>query len=368
MSNVFFVGNSVEGFDVSNRFNGYSRVVVIVSEEIAYTAGNETGRTLTLNCPWATQETADDILERLAGFQYQPYVANNAFVDPAAEIGDGVRFSNVSSGLYSINTRFNSLFTSDISAPIEEEIEHEFPYVPKQEKIISRKFSEIKSELSIQADQISAKVSSSGGDSSSFGWKLDSDSWEISSGSQVVFFVSKDGAEVNGKITATSGKIGGFDIGQSELSYNNQTWKGTNAIGAYIGTNGIQLGKNFRVDMQGNLYAASGEFSGNVKAGKILYGGSSGTVSGAAISPGTVTGGQYGSLAISTLSNINLTDGINVSLGSADFAAGVFGGWNQSEWLKTKRFSLGDYNAGWTTIKYLDHNGNKRSLRVCSGQ
>lgn len=31
-------------------------------------------------------------------------------------------------------------------------------------------------------------------------------------------------------------------------------------------------------------------------------------------------------------------------------------------------YRLGNYNAAWTTINYVDHNGNKKSIRVMTGQ
>ena len=109
--------------------------------------------------------------------------------------------------------------------------------------------------------EIEAKVSKEGGDdASNFWWKLLSDGWNVGTGSKTVFSVNKDGAYVDGEIRATSGKIGGFDIQSNFLSYNNQTWGGTNSTGAYIGQSGIQLGKNFKVDMSGNLTAVRGTF------------------------------------------------------------------------------------------------------------
>ena len=59
-------------------------------------------------------------------------------------------------------------------------------------------------------------------------------------------------------------------------STNSQTWGGTNTTGIYIGSSGIQLGKNFSVDAAGNLTAHSGTFLGAVSAGNIEYGGSDG--------------------------------------------------------------------------------------------
>ncbi|MCI7638873.1 MAG: hypothetical protein MSS60_03495, partial [Clostridiales bacterium] len=82
---------------------------------------------------------------------------------------------------------------------------------------------------------------------------------------------------------------------------------------------------NFKVDMQGNLYASSGTFSGNVYAGNIQYGGSAGYMSGGGISSGSISGNR---LASHTVGTAYTSSGINTSLGYADFSNGVFNGWN----------------------------------------
>ena len=395
MSSSVNILRNMVSFDKAEQFDGFSKVIIIVSDEIEYSAGTETGRTLTLNCPWGTQEIANNILESIRGFQYQPMTADGALIDPSVEIGDGVSANGVYSGVYSLDTKFNSNLPMDVSAPADEELYEEHTYIPKTEREVKRKFLDfqsqlkiqdgkisaeveerksdtktIRSTLEVQSSQITAKVNKNDGKSSTFGWALETASWRIFSGSNTVLKADKNGLEVKGVIRATGGEIGGFTIKDNYLSSNNQTWGGTNTRGVYIGPSGIQLGKNFKVDSSGNLTAASGTFSGKVKAGKIEYGGSNGTLSGSALTGGSVYGGSGGAIAGRTLSTYNLTGGINTSLGYADFANGVFGGWNTASYMKVAdgRFYLGNYAGGWMTINYKDHNGNNRSVRVVAGQ
>lgn len=122
-------------------------------------------------------------------------------------------------------------------------------------------------------------MTKTGGSSSSFGWELLDDSWKVKANNTTVFQITKSGAEVRGKITALSGKIGGFDIQSDYLSYNNQVWNGTNSRGIYIGVNGIQCGpeaNGVQITPTGNLYAENGYFRGSVSAGRIDYGGDDG--------------------------------------------------------------------------------------------
>lgn len=394
MSSVVNVGRQIGSFQSAPQFDGYTKVIIIVSDDVEYSAGTDTGRTLTVTNPWGTQAMADNLLSKIKGFQYQPYTARNAILDPSAELGDGINANFVYGGIYSMETKFGGTLRADVSAPSDEEIDHEYPYVSKQERKVTRRLYQLSSELrvqaglisaevserkteteqlfaqlSLQSNQIAAKVSKSGGDSSAFGWVLDDSSWTIKANSTDILKATKDGLEIYGKITATSGKIGGFDITSNSLTYNNQTWGGTNTTGIYIGPSGIQLGKNFKVDASGNLTAASGTFTGNVRAGNIQYGGDNGTLHASALTGHSITGSQIG---YNTISTAYTSGGINTSLGYADFANGVFGGWNQAGNMTCNNFNVTSDNfkfanrtcflgstavttaiGGTTTIRYI---------------
>ena len=348
MSDTTYLGRNMRRFTSAPQFDGYSKVVVIVSDEIEYTAGNDMGRTMRLTCPWGTPEMAQNILESVRGFQYQPYTAENAIVDPAMELGDGVTANNVYGGVYTSKLKFGPMLTATVAAPEDEEINHEYPYKSKPNKEITREAKQLRSEMRIQADRITmeiedrqedvktltsqlqiqaglieARVTKTGGDASSFGWALDDSSWRLQANSRDVLLATKNGLEVYGKITATSGKIGGFDIQSNYMSYNNQTWGGTNTTGIYLGPSGFQLGKNFKVDSSGNLTASSGKFTGTVYAGNIDYGGNAGYFSGGGISSGTISGNR---LVANTVGTAYTSTGINASLKNADWAANLFSG------------------------------------------
>lgn len=396
MSDVLNLRKEITGFSKSERFDVYTKVIINVTDDISYVAGNNTGRTMTLSCPWGTQAMANNLLSQMRGFSYQPFTAEGAILDPSAELGDGINVNGVYSGIYRMDTRFDSHCSTDISAPYDEEINQEYPYKSKQERTVKRKnkqfssqlaiqekkisaevearesdIKSVKSTLEVQSGQITAKVNKTEGTSSTFGWELNTESWRIFAGSSTVLKATKSGLEIKGKITATSGTIGGFTINSNSISYNNQTWGGTNTKGIYIGPSGIQLGKNFKVDANGNLTASSGEFTGYVKAANIKYGKDSetgkdyGTLDGGGISKATISGSR---MKANTISTSQVSSGINLSLGYADYANGVFAGLNKPNWLKCKQFTLGDFNMGWSTINYLDHDGNMRSLRVATGQ
>ena len=391
MSSSVNILRNMVSFDKAEQFDGFSKVIIIVSDEVEYSAGTDTGRTLTLNCPWGTQEIANNILQSIKGFQYQPITAENALVDPSVEIGDGISANGVYSGVYSLETKFNSNLPTTVSAPADEELYEEHTYVPKSEREVTRKFLDFQSQfriqdgkisaeveerksdtksiratLEVQADQITAKVNKNDGNSSTFGWALETASWRIFSGTNTVLKADKNGLEVKGVIRATSGEIGGFKITSNSLTYNNQTWGGTNSTGIYIGPSGIQLGKNFKVDSAGNLTAASGTFTGAVHAGNIEYGGNAGYFSGGGLTSHSIVGDR---LEYNTVGSSYVSNGINAGVAGGNWATDVFNGNDTASYVKADYLVCYDnFNFQGVLVKFIkrtvmDSDGNPVTIR-----
>lgn len=365
----------VSELNKSPQFDSYSKVIIHIDDETDITVGDDYGRTLEFTNPFGTRQMAVDLLAKLRGFQYQPFTASGALLDPAAEIGDGVAVKDVYGGMYTRVRTFNRLMKADISAPHDEEINHEYKFETPQERKVKRQFGDVRATLSVQADQITAevtqrqadsaefrgqfqvqatqiaaKVSQTGGNNASFGWSLKATEFGLYSGNKKVFYVNSGGAHVQGEITATSGKIGNFNIGSTAIWNNISQYGGSQTTGVYLGTNGIQLGQsffvdtwgnvkaknievtggkikigpnfevdiwgnvtaanlklnggqisiggNFNVDQYGNLTANIGSFRGNVSAGNIQYGGNYGTFNAGGLSDGSIVGSKYGNESI----------------------------------------------------------------------
>lgn len=302
--------------EISDQFDGYSAVRIFVGTDddgnaVIYEAGNTNGRTLEIKNQLGTQEMANNILADIQGYQYQPLSAESALLNPAAEMGDGVTVNGVYSGVFVRATQFGRLMASDISAPTDEEIEHEFAVESASDRQYTRFVQQTKAMLKITNMAIEAEVSARESDVSainstlaihasdiqarvtkksptgqtSFGWNLTNSSWTVFSGSpsNAILKATASGLEVKGKIQADSGYIGGangFVITANKIYKNISRFGGTQTTGVYIGTDGIQLGKNFKVDSSGNLTAASGTFTGNIYAKNIQYGGNAGYFNG----------------------------------------------------------------------------------------
>ena len=135
------IGKLTSSLDTADAFDAIDRVILKLDEKTGYrspesTFDSLTGRILEAYCPWTSQELADDLLAIVSGFVYQPYEANGAKVDPACQLGDGVTVNGVTSQIYSQVIHLDARCADDISAPYEEEVNHEYPYrSPAQRKI-----------------------------------------------------------------------------------------------------------------------------------------------------------------------------------------------------------------------------------------
>lgn len=279
--------------DVSPQFDNYSKVIIHVSDETAYEAGNDSGRTLEIDNPFGTQTMANNILASLVGFQYQPYTAQGALLDPAAEIGDAVNMRGAYGGIYTRERSFNRLMKADVSAPHDEEINHEYAYESPERREFKRSINEVKASLIIANDRIDASVSQTGGEPSSFGWSLTSNAHRWYANGNEVMAVTASGLKVTGEIQATSGKIGNFNISATAIWNNISSFGGSQSSGVYIGTNGIQLGQAFKVTPTGQVTASNISANNMTLTGTLNIGGS--TITAAALRSGAQSAYSNGS-------------------------------------------------------------------------
>lgn len=134
------------GLRTSPALETWAGVVVYYADEAAYEAGDttgETGRVLTCDCPWATQATADGILDAIEGHAYQPFSADGVVIDLAMELGDsmtaGLIGETVSGPVFTIDVTGSGIEQADIAAPGDAEIDHEYPYASYVDRSLNRK-------------------------------------------------------------------------------------------------------------------------------------------------------------------------------------------------------------------------------------
>lgn len=423
MSDLIDIGSKVSTVDVSPAFDSYSKVIIHISDDTQVVAGNDSGRTLEIDNPFGNQEMADRMLASLQGFQYRPYTASGALLDPAAEIGDALSTETSYGGIYTRSRNFGRLMKADVSAPTDEEIDHEYKFESPSERKFKRTVGEVKASilltneridlevterkaqgdelssqlsltasaitaevaratqaegslsasLSLQANEIAAKVSSSGGSNSSFGWALNSNSHTWYSNNQEVMKITASGLIVNGEVNAKSGTIGGFAIGASAIYNNISQFNGTQSTGVYLGTDGIQLGQNFKVDSSGSVTASSLALKGT-----ITFLNADGT------SAGTLSAADLRTGAYQAANNYGSWNDTTASCSPGGYCYGGAGGgynWNNTKSRGTSSlpnvylgscsctsllcssFYLGNYRGFWQTVEI---NGVTKTILVAN--
>ena len=351
----FNLGKRVSNYKVSETFDAYVRVDVVMGEDaegniitVSYPSGvpDSDGRVMTIDMPMCTDSAlaltaAQRIYNSLQhkdtlAYQYQPMQADGALSDPSMEFGDSVDINNVHSGFYTREITFGRLMKTNLSSPTDEEVDHEYPYEDSQQRQITRTNKEYRAGLYINSQAITAEVTARQqadtnvtntlrseitqtatsinatvaaetnarinadntklnhtNTSQSFGWSLNATAFQLKNNNTPVFQFDANGlafksnganvftvtrtgglyvkgnGEFTGKITATSGQIGGFTIGSSSI-YNGMTsLTDTSHNGVYVGTNGIACGKGaFKVTSSGAITASNL----NITGGSITLG------------------------------------------------------------------------------------------------
>lgn len=175
LSEKIFLGSRTGELETGDVPSNITRVNLTVDSDHYYTAGNDTGRTIEVTCPWGTQEMANSILASVSGKTYQPYTATDALLDPAAEIGDAVTVGGIYSVISSISMDFDRACAPTISAPESDEIDDEYPYESGDRRETNRQLAQTRSLITKTAEEIRLEVENEiEGLSASIDIKLDS--------------------------------------------------------------------------------------------------------------------------------------------------------------------------------------------------
>lgn len=247
---------------------------------------SRSGRCLEMDNPYGTIQMAEDLLDKIYGYEYQPYEAGGAFVNPAAELGDAISAYGVYGGIYSQELTFGRLMSSAISASGEEEIDNEYQFKSAEQRKYTRILADVQSELTIQATQIAAKVEQTGGNSS-FSWELKSDYFAVKASGQTMFYVDRSGAQFAGVVKANSiqagtitiggqtvnaGYIQGSQIGSGTITGGNigsSTISGSNIGGYTITTGNTVFGDTHAADIASVTATVSSLIAGGIIASAI---------------------------------------------------------------------------------------------------
>ena len=278
MSDKVFLGTRMAQLDTSPSLAPVSKVILAVDSENAYIAGDDTGRTIEVTCPYGTQEMANNILSALSSYTYTPAMAQDAILDPATEIGDGLTMGGVYTVLAQSTLTFDGLMTSDAGAPGQAEQESEYKYqspviadikwqLAETRSLISKTSEEIllqvenelqglSSSFSVQLQQIQSQVTGLNGQVSSITQKVDNITLSVSNGSTS---------------SSISLSVGGVTVSSQTIQMNGLVTftglaNGTTTIdGACIKTGTIEAS---RIDTD-SLYVNAANITGSLTIGQL---------------------------------------------------------------------------------------------------
>lgn len=215
MSGKIFVGNSASSLTEADKLQPYSKVTVTDGTN-SYTSGDNTGRELTVNVPLLPTTKGDtlaaNILAAVKNYRYQPYEAADALLDPAAELGDGVTVGGIYGGIHAKTTTFSRLFRATVSAPAEEEIDNEYPYLSAQERNAVRQKK--------QTAQNTADIATNTSD-------IETNAGDIATNARAISSISADIANF-GEVYATKASVASLSAKVANISklFSGETYTG----------------------------------------------------------------------------------------------------------------------------------------------
>lgn len=157
MNGKHYIGKRVSHIEKYDETAPISGVALLLDENNQILAGDQNGFVLDIECPYGTQAMANDILAKVRGHTYKGFRADNAPLDIGAELGDGVTVDGLYSVLAYRSVNFGPGHFSEIAAPGENELRHEYNYLTPNEKL-QRKIAGTNSRITKTAEQIRLEV------------------------------------------------------------------------------------------------------------------------------------------------------------------------------------------------------------------
>lgn len=178
-----FLGMNVQRFENSPALDAISGVHLETEDGTAAEAGDSDGYVLNGNCEFANSSgVADLCLENVNDYQYKPFAAEKALLDPAAEVGDLVIIDGKSYQMMVIDWNLGAWPTADISAPYDAEVDHEYKILSPEAKSYRKAVATMKGEFGtlIEQNARSVVIAASGAFAKTFtSQPTDADEYEV---------------------------------------------------------------------------------------------------------------------------------------------------------------------------------------------
>lgn len=135
-----------------------SGVTLVLDDEHGYTAGNSSGYTLTANCLYADQTTADQALSKIQGVRYNPAEVTGAKFNPLLELGDALYSEGNLFRVYEMEIDYDLVTSAKLSAPIDGDVEHEIPYQTSTERLVNWKAAQTRAYIDMGLEELELGV------------------------------------------------------------------------------------------------------------------------------------------------------------------------------------------------------------------
>lgn len=145
----------VASCDVLSDVKTIGKVTLYPDTETQYSSGTS-GYEIQADCIYATQAICDYVKSLLSGATYLPYSAGTAILNPALELGDSVKPNGNQSILASAVFTIGVSMSANIEAPIDAEINHEYPYQSRTKE--ERKLATSQSRIEKTTEEIRLSV------------------------------------------------------------------------------------------------------------------------------------------------------------------------------------------------------------------
>ena len=274
MNGKVFVGQKALSLTEYDKSAPISGVILWVDDENCYEAGDETGTVIEQDCPYASQEMANNLLSTLQGYSYQGLEASGAKVSPIAELGDGLTVGGLYTQLAYQNIRFSSGEVVDVAAPGSEEILHEYKTEGQTTKQFTHQIAETRSLISKTSEEILLQVESElEGLSSSFSVQINQIQSQVTGLDGQVSSITQTVSGIQTQITGLDNQVSSIDqkVDSIDLSVSN----GSTSSRISLTVDGVQV-SSATVRFTGDIVFASDltdgvtEISGdNIQTGEI---------------------------------------------------------------------------------------------------
>lgn len=197
----------VASLDILSDIQTIGKVTLYPDGDTQYTSG-KAGYEIQADCIYATQEICDYVKSILNGVTYLPYSAGTALLNPAIELGDSVSPNGNASILASAVFTVGVSMSASIEAPIDTEVNHEYPYQSRTKEERRLAASQSRIEKTTEEIRLSVEGKADSEDvQTAIDLNLNALSLSYSAGENgASITLSKDGVEITGDV-----KIGSID-------------------------------------------------------------------------------------------------------------------------------------------------------------